>query len=102
MLNGGEHLREEQVIRGLYRREDIVEMLEEADEFDCEDADIGDIVPVCHPDFKIVLTTTMPYAKLDDFHFHTKYGLPAERACFNIQRFGGAACVRAEASAVVN
>lgn len=87
MLNGGEHLKEEQAIRGLYRREDIVEMLEEADEVEFEDADISKIVPACHPEFKIVLTTSMPFSKLDDFHFHNKYGLPADRSCFNIQRF---------------
>lgn len=87
MMNGGEHLREEAVLRGLYRREDIVEMLDDADD---DGEDTSDLMPVCHPAFKVVLTTTMPYSKLDDFHFHTKYGLPGERASFNIHRFGAA------------
>lgn len=90
MLHGGEHLREEAALRSLYRREDIVEMLEVDDDGDGDTEDTSDLVPVCHPAFKVVLTTTMPYAKLDDFHFHTKYGLPGERSSFDIRRFGGA------------
>ena len=83
MLNSGEHLKEEKFVRALFRREDIVEMLEDED----EDKDFEDFVPTCHPDFKIILTTTMSYEKLSDYHFHAKYGLPEGRAHFNIAIF---------------
>lgn len=83
MLHSGEHLKAEHIVRCLYRRDDIVEMLEEED----EDTDFEDIIPTCHPDFKVILTTSMPHEKLDDFHFHAKYGLPEQRSQFRVVRF---------------
>lgn len=84
MMNSGQGLRDETIVRALYRREDLVEMLLEGDEENSED--FLSMVPVCHPSFKVVMTTTMPFDKLDDFHFHSKYGLPAQRAQFDIRR----------------
>jgi hypothetical protein len=83
MLRGGQQLHEESAVRALYRREDIVEMLEEAD----DDTDPNVAVPVCHPNFKVILTTSMDLLKLDDFHFHAKYGLPAPRDHFDVRVF---------------
>lgn len=83
MMQSGEHLKEEAQVRALFRRDDIVEMLDEED----EEVDFAEIVPICHPDFKIILTTSMPYEKLSDFHFHAKYGLPEGRSHFQIVLF---------------
>lgn len=83
MMQSGEHLKGVLQVRALYRRDDIVEMLDEED----EEVDFADVVPVCHPDFKIILTTSMPYEKLSDFHFHAKYGLPEGRSHFNVAVF---------------
>jgi hypothetical protein len=87
MMDSGAGLREEAMVRALYHREDIIELIQDAEEDQDEVADIAHFVPVCHPDFKVVMTTSMPYEKLDDFHFHVKYGLPSPRDTFDIRRF---------------
>jgi hypothetical protein len=83
MLRSGADLTTESSVRAMYRRDDIVEMLMDMEEE--EAADLRNVVPVCHPDFRIVMTTSMPFNKLDDFHFHNKYGLPAARGEFDIR-----------------
>lgn len=85
MLNSGGHLMAEDMVRALYRRDDLVEMLMDMDDGQDEAIDLSRAIPVCHPDFRIVMTTSMPYEKLDDFHFHNKYGLPETRALFDIR-----------------
>lgn len=86
MLRSGEGMKDEHMVRALYRREDIVEMIMEGDEED-DVGDISHVVPVCHPGFKVVMTTSMPYEKLDDFHFHRKYGLPETRDMYDVRVF---------------
>lgn len=83
MMQSGQAVKEEIMARALYRRDDIVEMLMDMDEE--EAVDIHTATPVCHPDFRVVMTTSMPFEKLNDFHFHTQYGLPDVRSQFDIR-----------------
>ena len=88
MIRSGEDLKSEQIVRALYRRDDIIELIQDlGEDQDDEEIDFRDFVPTCHPSFKVVMSTSMPIEKLEDFHFHAKYGLPETREHFDVRIF---------------
>lgn len=73
LLLGGAHLHEPDMVEQLYRREDVLELQED------------DLEAVCHPSFRIVVSTALEAHTVQDQLFNKDFGLPGNFTEYNIQ-----------------